>query len=114
MRSAAKPNARSGNCQTTVENSRYSPSPNHNAKTMSASPGNQSQIASSINRDILHEEQKFPPRIHVRILAPGRQKNIDREDDKIDWHDPQGAAGKETFEIDRLIACKWREQLPAD
>src|ERR1041384_719265 len=68
-----------------------------------------------MKRDVLDRQQKFPERLrHVGIFAPRRQQKINREHDEIGRHDAQRAASEEAFEINRLIARKRREQLPAD
>ena len=64
--------------------------------------------------DVLNRQEKFPERKHLRILAPRRQEKVDRENDKVGWKNPQGAAGKEFSEFDRLAARDWSEELPAD
>src|SRR5207244_9509796 len=35
--------------------------------------------SAAVESDVLDREQKFPPWIHLRILAPERQQHVDRE-----------------------------------
>ena len=67
-----------------------------------------------MERDVLDREKKFPPRLHFRVLAPGRHQNVDRENDEIGRHDSQSAAREKAFEIDMSILCERREQLATD
>jgi hypothetical protein len=67
-----------------------------------------------VERNVLDREQEFPPWVHFRVLAPRRQKNVDRKDDEIRRHDPQRAANEKAFEAHRLTTVQRGEQLPAD
>jgi hypothetical protein len=62
----------------------------------------------------LDREKKFPERKHFRILAPGRQQEIDGEDHEVGGQDTQRAPGKEAAELDPLPARDGRKELAAD
>ena len=68
----------------------------------------------AVEANVLDGNEKFPPRIHFGILAPGREKNVDGEDDEISRDDPQRAAREEAAKIWLSIFGKRREQLAAD
>jgi RNA polymerase sigma factor (sigma-70 family) len=64
--------------------------------------------------NVLNGNQEFPERRDLRKFAQPRQRKVNRENDKIRGHDPQGAPGKEAAQLDRLTAGKRRKQLTAD
>jgi hypothetical protein len=64
--------------------------------------------------DVLHGNEKFPERRNFWIFPPGRQQEVNRQDNEVGGHDPQGATGKETPQVDALTASERREQLAAD
>jgi len=68
-----------------------------------------------VKRNVLDRQKKFPERLrHVGILAPRRQQEVNRQNDKVSRHDSEDAASKEAPKLDRLFACERSEQLPAD
>jgi hypothetical protein len=72
------------------------------------------ESGAAMQPDVLHGDEKFPPRRHLGILAPRRQKNVKREDNEVGRQNAQGAAGKETAKLDGPIARERREQLAAN
>src|SRR5207247_8442051 len=65
----------------------------------------------TVKRNVLDRQKKFPERLrHVGILAPRRQQEVNRQNDKVSRHDPEDAASKEAPELDRLFACERRDR----
>src|SRR6266571_9075945 len=66
------------------------------------------ESGAAMEPDVLNREEKFPPRIYFWVFAPGRQKNVDRENDEICRHNAQRSPGEEAAKINRLAASASR------
>ena len=74
--------------------------------------------------EVLDGEQEFPGRKHLRVLAPGRQENVNSENNEVSRQNPQRAPDKEAPELDaprarptargRAISNQGRKELTAD
>src|SRR5947209_17884332 len=62
--------------------------------------------SAAVERDVLNRNHEFPPRVHVRVFPPRRQKNVGRQDDEIGGHDPQRASRKKTTKMNSLSASE--------